>query len=510
MNAKAETEVIQYINLNDLQADPNQPRKYFDKAALKELADDINARGIIEPIIYFIDENGNNTILAGERRYRAAKILKLESAPCLLREGGDPMNRMMDQISENFQREGLNAIEMAMFFTRLVDDFKVKPTKIGEKCFEYGFKKFERSYISNIRRLLLLPAWAQTLIQQGQLTAAHGKYLLQALASSKVMKDAQAFLKKQPDATTEDLQDKIRESYEKYHLDVRHGRHNDEQGYGYISTVFDYKKDCKDCKTCQPMKLSWGGTRLFCINEKCYDKKQAAAQKKVAAAEERKNKAAETRRKNALKKEAEKKGISVEELEKAEAVLSSPMDESRASGRIQRTQEYLDSWLRPRIKDHLLEDEATRYQVVLWIAMGSPDDYSLAGHIDIEDSFETKDEISGINITLKQAVDTAQLEVMTCNQAIEKMNRDCLRDLAHHCEIKLEGNYTVDQEYLNIKLKDDLIKTTPEALVQSDGADHWENICKKDKGTIIVHILNREHLYGVPADLEQMYNNKEE
>ncbi len=512
MNAKAETEVIQHLKITELKPDPDQPRKYFDEAALQELAEDIKVNDLIEPIIYYINEKGKNIIYAGERRWRASKLAKLKTVKCLLREAGQPMERLMTQVSENFQREGLNPIEMAAFFEQMITKHKIKTTQIGDTLQKHGFRKFERSHISNIRRLLQLPEWAQQLIQAGKLSAAHGKHLLPALKSEKVTEHMEAFLKKQT-PTTKRLQDTIENAYDDLHFSVCQGKLEMDEDYGfqrYKSTKFAWRKECENCETCQIIKTEHS-INLYCLNEPCYDKKQQAAITKIEKAEQRKLKTAETKRKNALAKKAEEKGISVEELEAAEKVLNTPLDDSRARARVERTQQYLDEWLRKQIDAHLLEDKATRYQVILWMAAGAPGDAycctSAAGSVNLELDKDFTDH--GIDITLQQKVDITGLELMTCTAGIDAMRRNNLRKLAHYVGIKLEGHYSIDREYLDIKQKNEVIETTPEAVIQSFDDDDWGKTCKKSAGFIKDRILTRDYLYGVPADLIAMYNETE-
>lgn len=517
MNAQTEIETIQHIKLTDLHPDPHQPRKYFDPIALQELADDIKVRGIIEPIIYFVDDEGKNIILAGERRYRAAGLAELESVPCLQREGGNPMERLLDQVSENFQREGLNAIEMANFFDELVNIHKIKPTKIPDTLGQYGLKKFDRSYISNMRRLLQLPDWAQLMIHQGKLTASHGKYLLPAVASEKVLERVKVFLEKHDKVTVDAIADVVEEVYDKCHLDIRQGRSKNNDGHWpYIDTEFDYKEDCKGCKTRQCFNTEYGGSLAYCLNESCYDEKQAAAIAKKEADEAKAKKAAETRRKNLLIKQAEEQGTTVEELEKQEALTNPPDDDSRARGRIERTQTHLDAWLRIQLMEHLPDDEATRYQIILYMAAGAPGDYgySYTGFADRGCSsvhLYTDSNIEyGIDITLKPTIVRETMELDICKAGIDAMSRNNLRKLAHHCGIILEGNYVIDKEYLDIKLKDEIIATTPQAIIDQIGDEEWKKVCNNTAGYLKDRILNHADDYGVPADLNAMYFNEED
>jgi hypothetical protein len=213
-----------------------------------------------------------------------------------------------------------------------------------------------------------------------------------------------------------------------------------------------------------------------------------------------------------MKKEAEDRGVTLEELEQEEQMLQGPDDDSRARGRIERTQQYLDNWLRIRTIEHLSEDEATRYQLVLYMAAGAPGDYGYEGGYgytgcgSVRLDLTAQDEDHGIDFTLKPYRTTENLEMDICEAGLKSMSRKNLRTLAHHCGIKLEGNYYLDHEYLDIKLKDEIIQSTPAAVIEMIGEDEWKKVCNCTAGYLKGRIVNHADTYGVPADLVAMYS----
>lgn len=135
------------IPVNDIKPDPNQPRKYFDKEALEELADSIKKNGVVQPIIFRVDDKGKLIIIAGERRHKAAKKLKLETIPGLFNDG-DPSEIAL---IENLLRQDLTAIEEAEAMSKLKEERQYTDEQLGEVL---GKK---RSTISDMLLLSNLP-----------------------------------------------------------------------------------------------------------------------------------------------------------------------------------------------------------------------------------------------------------------------------------------------------------------------------------------------------------------
>ncbi len=164
-------EGVGYVEVARLSPNRFQPRRQMDDAQLKELADSIREKGVLAPILVRRRPDGNFEIIAGERRFRAAQLLKLERVPVVVRDVSD-QEALVLSIIENIQREELNPIEEARAFSRLIDDFSLTQDGVARAVSK------DRSTIANMMRLLTLPQEVQRAISDGQLTFGHGKALL--------------------------------------------------------------------------------------------------------------------------------------------------------------------------------------------------------------------------------------------------------------------------------------------------------------------------------------------
>jgi ParB family chromosome partitioning protein len=147
----------------------NQPRRTFDEAALKELAQSIQAVGVLQPIIV-CPAGERYAIVAGERRYRASRMAGLEEIPAIVRDWDDQA-RLEAALIENLQRDDLNPIEEAMGVRRLMDETGMTQEKAAERLGK------SRSALANLLRLLNLPESVRQLILAGKLTAGHARAL---------------------------------------------------------------------------------------------------------------------------------------------------------------------------------------------------------------------------------------------------------------------------------------------------------------------------------------------
>lgn len=164
-----EGEVIEKISLKDLRPNPYQPRKYFDESKINELTKSIKDHGVFQPIIVKKDIKGY-IIIAGERRYRAAKKALLKKIPAIVREFDD--NLMMEYaLLENLQREDLTPIEEAEAYRLLMQTLDLTQEKLAERIGK------SRAHVANIMRLLYLPRRVQALIESNELTVGHAKVL---------------------------------------------------------------------------------------------------------------------------------------------------------------------------------------------------------------------------------------------------------------------------------------------------------------------------------------------
>lgn len=162
---------INEVELDLIIPNPNQPRTFFDEEALEELAASIKELGVISPITLRKNEDNTYMIIAGERRYRAAKSIGLRTIPAYIRTAAD--DQMMEMaLIENIQREDLNAIEIALTFYRLIKDYNLTQERLSERV---GKK---RATISNYIRLLQLPAEIQMGLKDRKIDMGHARAIL--------------------------------------------------------------------------------------------------------------------------------------------------------------------------------------------------------------------------------------------------------------------------------------------------------------------------------------------
>ena len=159
------------VDINLISANPNQPRTHFDEETLDELAASIKELGVISPVTLRKNDDGTYLIIAGERRYRAAKNIGLTALPAYVKTAADEQIVEMALI-ENIQREDLNAIEIALSFNRLIEEYKLTQERLSERV---GKK---RATIANYLRILRLPAEIQMGIKDKKIDMGHARALL--------------------------------------------------------------------------------------------------------------------------------------------------------------------------------------------------------------------------------------------------------------------------------------------------------------------------------------------
>ena len=164
---------ISEVELSLISANPDQPRRSFDEQTLTELADSIREHGVISPITLRKNDDGTYLIIAGERRYRAAKKAGLSTIPAYIKTAKDEQVMEMALI-ENIQREDLDAIEIALAYQRLIDDYHLTQDRMAQRV---GKK---RATVANYLRLLKLPAEIQLGLKQKQIDMGHARALLAA------------------------------------------------------------------------------------------------------------------------------------------------------------------------------------------------------------------------------------------------------------------------------------------------------------------------------------------
>ena len=162
---------VSTVRIAEIEARAEQPRKSFEREALAQLADSIKVHGILQPILVRESGSGYYQIIAGERRFRAAKMAGLTEVPVLITDADDETTAQMALI-ENVQRENLNPLEEAMAYKELSENYNLTQEKLSEKIGK------SRSAIANAMRLLDLPDEVLAMLRDSKISAGHGRALL--------------------------------------------------------------------------------------------------------------------------------------------------------------------------------------------------------------------------------------------------------------------------------------------------------------------------------------------
>lgn len=186
--AEAETQVHsngdgaeRHVPIEQVEPNPEQPRKRFGQDDLADLAASIKEKGVIQPLIVRVLDNGRYQIVAGERRWRAAQMAQLHELPVVIRQFSD--SEVLEvAIIENIQRADLNPMEEAMGYRQLMDRFAHTQEKVAEALGK------SRSHIANLLRLLTLPDDVIDLVREGKLSAGHARALVPSDNASELAK----------------------------------------------------------------------------------------------------------------------------------------------------------------------------------------------------------------------------------------------------------------------------------------------------------------------------------
>ena len=180
---------VDMVDMNLIKANPNQPRKHFDEDALNELVASIRLHGVIQPIVINDNEDGTYIIIAGERRFRAARKAGLEKIPAVIKKYSDKQIKEI-AIIENLQREDLNPIEAARAIKQLMEEYNLTQEAVAERIGK------SRPNIANVLRLLTLYPDVMTMVEEGKLSSGHARalvvvedHLLQVKLANQAIKD---------------------------------------------------------------------------------------------------------------------------------------------------------------------------------------------------------------------------------------------------------------------------------------------------------------------------------
>lgn len=193
---------VKVIKLSQIEPNKTQPRTNFDEEKLEALADSIAEYGVLQPIVVKLNNNGFYTIIAGERRWRAARIAKLKEIPAIVKDYDEKSEKEVALI-ENLQRENLNAIEEALGIKELVDLYNLTQEEISKKLGK------SRSAVANSLRLLNLTDKVKAMIKDEKLTMGHARALLSLSDEELINKTAEKIV-------SEDLSVRQTENYIKF------------------------------------------------------------------------------------------------------------------------------------------------------------------------------------------------------------------------------------------------------------------------------------------------------
>ena len=186
-NDKAVLGNIAMIRIDQIEANPFNPRTHFEEEALNELADSIKEHGIIQPLTVRKVDVDKFQLISGERRFRASQIAGLEEVPVYIRLANDQAMLEMALV-ENIQREDLNAIEVSLSYQRLIEECDLTQEQLSQKLSK------SRSSITNFLRLLKLPAPVQSAIRDGLISMGHARALVSAGEESRQLELLNAIL----------------------------------------------------------------------------------------------------------------------------------------------------------------------------------------------------------------------------------------------------------------------------------------------------------------------------
>lgn len=492
--------VVLEMALDDILPDPDQIRQTFDEARLHALAADIKRRGIEQPITVRLNGQDGYIVKHGERRRRAAQLAGYKTVPVILAKaepeaGDDALDRLFDQYAENMQREDLNAMDMAYFYKRLRDEHKIKVADIPDLLQDRGLKKLNSKTVSNYIRNTTLPHWARRLIQQGQLTASHGKYIFLAMRSDTVL----AALKKHIDHRRANVGpgeviDSVRNI--RWNIHVFYHNHYPNLGantawwtenFPREATFYDYKKlpeaDRKALDIVRVPDREDGDTTPFALNIEAHERLNQIHGKKWQA------------RHDQAKAKHEKT--------------------SRTGPTPQRLRDYLHHWLTDWILqkiETLSEAEqvalTTRYS--LWLAAGCPDWLRLdprGGDPYLYNDNPKHGQYDAVVNSVQRGLalflqdDDSSLPcfrhtLLLCTVPHISFENTCI--LAAHLHLKIDRDYRPDRAFAALYTRQGLL-----ALCDYKPGKDMECLTKKPVGELRDHYL--ANAPGVPEDIRQLF-----
>lgn len=249
-----------YFNcdINDLIPSTQQPRQTFNDTQINELAESIKENGIIQALI--VRKRGNSyEIIAGERRWRAAKLAGIKTVPVVLKEMSDKVT-LQTALVENIQRSDLNSIEEAKAYRQLMEEYNITQEELSKRVGK------ERSSIANYLRLLKLPVYTQDYIVKGDLSTGHAKVLCSLESEEKIKKVVSEILKKGLSVReTENLVNKLLN-------EKKTNKNNKEEDSNLFSSIEDSLREKFKTKVCVKGKYEKGSFVIEYFNKDDFER----------------------------------------------------------------------------------------------------------------------------------------------------------------------------------------------------------------------------------------------
>lgn len=562
-------EQIHQLPLSAIERDPAQPRRTFDATELADLAHDIEASHVKQPIeVYQLEEN-RYRLKTGERRWRASKLARKTTIPAIIVDHtGDDLAELADQCKENALRKDLSPIEWAHVFARLRDEGGIATHQIPTWLSEHGLRTFSRPAVSNYLAMLDLPEWVTDRINDGRLSAAHAKFLCRAKGADEVFdylrEDVEMAEEEERHYTTRDAEDGVQWGFQ-------------EKTQRLDGAPFDLA-GCKKCRFRRLIKNS-GRDYQYCLSEPCYqgkvkqqeqaradelaadraareqaerqgeestggDNEERPAQPKTAAAGAKPAEPAQVRTVAGLGFATDYMPIDRMSIDTAECqgCASNKQTEEygptcfdtecyqrkhraagREVGRLGRVSALLDAWLREQCKARM--GELSRQQVLLWVALGGPEckRISYGGHNYLFSNYRTPKEIDGVAKAMnwsslahllndprsseEQDSHDEDPVALAVDAIIDEMSRRPLRELAHFLSVDL-STYRVDEAYLKTLGTEGLTELL--RLVVGDEADNMAGQSKTQRALRDLILADYVDAIGLPQELRDDWNKSQE
>lgn len=501
MAIKLKPGIVADVPVDQLEADPHQPRKTFNKESLAILGGTMKVR-VLHPLI--VRQTGKQTIIVdGERRYRAAKLSKIAKLPCLLADENtatNPLHLGAAQLTTAEQREALNPLDVAEFLVKLQKREKKSNNELLAALAHVGIRDMGPDKMQRLMRLVELPDWLKDGMRDGTYSEAHGFAALPAVGFPAVLKHAKAnadqSMKWKGSVTVKEFAEDVQNAFSSTGIDLNADYPTDKVRHFPITV----------CAKCEFRKDI--GKRQFCMAPKEFAKKNSEALELK------------------LEKEAEKKArqVAKDKAAKKTGNLTPQMEvkaEQRQQSRKGKMREYLEAWLRPRVMERAqtMLDENAGYGIVIWLAAGAVDRHSgyYSGQMheaaarNTDTLFLKRFKIANLPGMLEMSTSSLGKDhwnALTA-AAVKTMTREQLRWFARdYLKLTLIGegqwglSYRIDEAYLRLKRKAEMLDLAKLAVVEEINGASVPAI----KATLLEAGVSER--IAVPADLQALYDEE--